>query len=46
MASLTATLLLLNLAGPIASLGGILVGDLVMTVGILLLSRAWRRRHG
>jgi hypothetical protein len=46
MASLTTTLLLLNLAGPIASLGGILVGDLVMTAGILLLSRAWRRRHG
>ena len=46
IASLTATLLLLYLAGPIASLGGILVGDLVMMVGILSLSRAWRRCHG
>lgn len=46
MVSLTVTLVLLFFAGPIASLCGILVGDVVMTAGILSLSHAWRRRHG
>jgi len=44
--SLIATLVLLLVAGPIASLGGILAGEGLMTANILLLSGRWRRAHG
>ena len=44
--SLAVTLLLLLWLGPIASLGGILAGDLIITVLIFSLTRAWRRAHG
>jgi O-antigen/teichoic acid export membrane protein len=46
LVSLVATLLLLLAAGPIASLGGILAGEALMTVNILALSRRWRASHG
>jgi len=44
--SLALTLALLLMFGPIASLCGILVGDLVMTARILILARQWRAQHG
>jgi O-antigen/teichoic acid export membrane protein len=44
--SLALTLGLLLVAGPIASLCGILAGDLVMTAKILVLARKWRAQHG
>jgi putative peptidoglycan lipid II flippase len=44
--SVLSTLGLLLAFGPIASLAGILAGDLVMTAQILSLARRWRRRHG
>jgi len=44
--SLTLTLGLLLMAGPVASLCGILIGDLVMTAKILVLARQWRAQHG
>lgn len=44
--SVLSTLVLLLAFGPIASLTGILAGDLVMTVQILSLARRWRRGHG
>jgi O-antigen/teichoic acid export membrane protein len=44
--SLVATLALLLLIGPIASLAGILAGDLVMTGRIFALTRDWKLRHG
>ncbi len=40
--SLIATPLLLLLAGPVASLGGILLGDMVMTANIFALTRRWK----
>jgi hypothetical protein len=43
--SVTSTLTLLLIAGPIASLGGILLGDALMTVRTQSLARAWRHRH-
>jgi O-antigen/teichoic acid export membrane protein len=43
--SLIATLALLLLMGPIASLGGILAGEGLMTANIVGLSRRWRRAH-
>jgi O-antigen/teichoic acid export membrane protein len=46
LASLILTLGLLLTVGPIASLTGVLIGDLVMASRISSLSRAWRRRHG
>lgn len=45
IASLVLTLALLMVAGPIASLGGVLIGDLVMASRISSLSHAWRQRH-
>jgi hypothetical protein len=42
--TLVATLLLLLAFGPIASLGGILVGDVVMLVSIMVAVRRWRIR--
>ncbi|HXL99307.1 MAG TPA: hypothetical protein VN932_05200 [Rhizomicrobium sp.] len=44
--SVVAVLGLLLLAGPIASLGGILAGDLLMTARIFGLTREWKRQHG
>lgn len=44
-ASLALTLALALSFGPIASLGGILVGDLVLAGRIFALSRAWKRAH-
>ena len=44
--SLAATPLLLFAFGPIASLGGILLGDIVMTFDIFRLTRKWRNDHG
>lgn len=44
--SLAATLALLLAAGPVASLGGILGGEALMTANILSLSARWRRSHG
>jgi hypothetical protein len=43
--SIVLTLALLLLWGPIASLGGILVGELVMMVRLRVLIRDWRRRQ-
>jgi hypothetical protein len=40
------TLALLLAFGPIASLAGILAGDIVMAARIRVLIRDWRRRHG
>ncbi len=44
--SITVTLALLLIAGPIVSLFGILAGDTVMTTRIFALTRGWRLRHG
>jgi len=46
LVSLAATLVLLFAFGPIASLLGILAGDLVMNAGIFARSRAWVLSHG
>jgi O-antigen/teichoic acid export membrane protein len=46
IASLSATLVLLLVAGPIASLGGVLIGELLMTTRIFSLSRKWKLAHG
>ncbi len=43
--SLVATLTLLLVFGPIASLLGIIAGDLVMTAGVFRLSRRWMLAH-
>lgn len=43
--SLIATLVLLLVVGPIASLGGIFAGEALMTANIIGLSRRWRRAH-
>lgn len=43
--AVAATFALLLAAGPIAALGGILAGDLVMTANIFSLTRKWKRRH-
>lgn len=45
LVSVFATFALLLAAGPIAALGGILAGDLVMTANIFSLTRKWKRRH-
>lgn len=45
LVSIVMTLGLLVAAGPIAALGGILAGDLVMTANIFVLTRKWKRRH-
>jgi len=37
---------LLLLAGPVASLGGVLIGELLMTTRIFSLSRKWKLAHG
>jgi O-antigen/teichoic acid export membrane protein len=43
--SLMLTLVLLFAFGPIVSLGGIFAGDVVMTLGIFSLTKAWKARH-
>jgi O-antigen/teichoic acid export membrane protein len=43
--SLIATPALLIVFGPVASLGGILLGDIVMTANIFTLTRGWKQRH-
>lgn len=43
--SIAITLGLLLVASPIAALGGILAGDLVMTGNIFALTARWKRRH-
>jgi hypothetical protein len=45
-ASLALTLGLLLAFGPVASLGGIIAGEIVMAVRVRALLRDWRRRHG
>jgi hypothetical protein len=44
--SLVATPILLFTFGPVASLGGILLGDVAMTWDIFRLTRKWRNDHG
>jgi hypothetical protein len=44
--SLVSTFVLLWAAGPVASLGGILAGELVTTVNTIALMRRWRAAHG
>lgn len=43
--SLAATSILLFAFGPIVSLGGVFIGDLVMSERIFALGRKWRARH-
>jgi hypothetical protein len=43
--SLTLTAVMLFAFGPIVSLGGVLAGDVVMTVAIFAQTRAWKARH-
>jgi O-antigen/teichoic acid export membrane protein len=45
-ASLGGTLVLLLLFGPVASLGGIVMGEAAMSLCIMALMRRWRRAHG
>jgi hypothetical protein len=45
IASLVMTFVLLLVAGPVASLGGILAGELVTSVNIFALMRKWKRDH-
>jgi len=45
IASLAMTLVLLLIVGPVASLGGILAGELVTSVNIFALMRKWKRDH-
>jgi O-antigen/teichoic acid export membrane protein len=44
--SITVTAALLLAFGPIVSMGGIFIGDLVMSERIFSLGRKWRARHG
>jgi hypothetical protein len=41
-----ATTVLLVLFGPVASLGGILIGDVVLTERVFALTRRWKRERG
>jgi O-antigen/teichoic acid export membrane protein len=43
--SMVLTLALLFAFGPIVSLGGILAGDIVMTLNIFSLTKAWKARY-
>jgi hypothetical protein len=45
LTSVGVTLLLLIFVGPIASLGGILAGDIAMTAAIFSLTRRWRQDY-
>ncbi|HVW75870.1 MAG TPA: hypothetical protein VHC39_19690 [Rhizomicrobium sp.] len=44
--SVFATLLLLLTIGPIASLGGILLGELVILTRVIQMARDWKQAHG
>lgn len=44
--SVIATLALLLALGPIASLGGILLGELVILARVIQMARDWKRAHG
>jgi putative peptidoglycan lipid II flippase len=44
--SLTLTLVLVLLFGPVASMFGILSGEIALSALVIRLSRQWRRRHG
>jgi hypothetical protein len=44
--SVAATLILLLAFGPVASLGGILLGELVILARVYQMARDWRIRHG
>ena len=44
--SVMATLALLLTLGPIASLGGILLGELVILARVIQMTRDWKRSHG
>jgi putative peptidoglycan lipid II flippase len=46
LVSLAATPILLFAFGPVASLLGIVAGDLVMTAGIVARRRSWMLAHG
>jgi hypothetical protein len=46
LVSVIATLALLLAFGPIASLGGILLGELVILVRVTRMVRDWSRAHG
>lgn len=43
--SLVVTFVLLCMAGPVASLGGVLAGEIAIVLALFPLTRAWRRRH-
>jgi O-antigen/teichoic acid export membrane protein len=43
--SMVLTLALLIAFGPIVSLGGVLAGDITMTIAIFSLTKAWKARH-
>ncbi len=43
--SLVVTFGLLCIAGPVASLGGVLAGEIAIVLALFPLTRAWRRRH-
>jgi O-antigen/teichoic acid export membrane protein len=43
--SLVATFVLLCVAGPVASLGGVLAGEIAIVLALFPLTRAWRRQH-
>jgi len=43
--SVIATLTLLLMFGPIASMGGILLGELVILIRVLQMTRDWKRAH-
>jgi hypothetical protein len=44
--SVFATLALLLIWGPIASLGGILLGELVILARVIQMARGWKQAHG
>jgi len=43
---LIGTFVLLWLAGPVASLGGVLAGEIAICVALGPLTRNWRRQYG
>ena len=43
--SLIVTIVLLCVAGPVASLGGVLAGEIAIVLALFPLTRAWRRRY-
>jgi hypothetical protein len=43
--SLVVTLVLLLAVGPVASLGGVLAGEIAIVLVLFPMTRAWRRQH-